>query len=338
MKIGNFDLDQDVLVVAEIGNNHEGSYALAEDIIGLAAKAGVGAVKFQTYKTEYYVSKKDKARFNRLKSFELTHTEFRKLSKVARSEGVLFLSTPFDIESAEFLDEIVSAYKISSGDNNFYTLIKRVAQTGKPIILSSGLATLEQIKTAQSLIQQTWSCSGIRQELAILHCVTSYPVPPEEANLAAIPRLKNELKCAVGYSDHTLGIDAAVLAVALGARIIEKHFTINKNYSDFRDHQLSADPHQMARLVARIRQASRLLGTGEKVIQDSEKSMLTQARRSIVAKRNLAKGTVIEWNDISWIRPAEGLSPGQEHLVVGKALARTVKMGELLTPELLCEK
>ena len=177
MLIDSFNTDDDILVVAEIGNNHEGRYALAEELIGLAARAGVGAVKFQTFKTEYYVSHKDEARFNRLKSFELTESEFEKLSQVAKRENVLFLSTPFDIESAQFLDKLVPAFKISSGDNNFFPLIEVVAQTGKPIILSAGLTDMEQITATRDFIQTVWSKSGINQEMTVLHCVVSAFVP-----------------------------------------------------------------------------------------------------------------------------------------------------------------
>jgi len=338
MKIGNWNLDQDILIVAEIGNNHEGNYALAEEMIGLAAKAGAGAVKFQTFKTEYYVSKKDKVRFSRLKSFELTESEFERLSTVARDAGLLFLSTPFDIESAQFLEPLVPAFKIASGDNNFFPLIDVVARTGKPIILSSGMTDIEQITATKDFIQGIWREQEINQELAVLHSVASYPAPPQEANLLAIRQLRDRLGVTVGYSDHTLGIEAAVLSVALGARIIEKHFTPDKNYSEFRDHQLSADPRDMALLVQRVKETTELLGTGNKVLQASEKAIEGLIRRSIVAKRDLPKGTRICWDDITWIRPADGLPPGKEQLILGKSLTRSVEMGELLVPEIIYDK
>jgi sialic acid synthase SpsE len=335
MKIDKFDLNKKILIIAEIGNNHEGSYALAEEMIGKAAEAGAGAVKFQTFITEHYVSKKDEVRFKRLKSFELTFDEFEKLSRVASSLGVLFLSTPFDIESARFLNNIVPAFKIASGDNNFFPLIEVVAKTGKPIIMSSGLADLKQIRDSKALIEHIWNGLGIKQDLAVLHCVTNYPVMPNEANIAAVLHLKKELKCTIGYSDHTMGIEAAALSAALGARIIEKHFTIDKKYSDFRDHQLSADPPEMAKLIRKVKEVSTLLGEGKKILQDSEKPLVGLLRRSIVASRDLPKGTVIGRNNITWIRPAGGLSPGSEHLILGRSLSKSVQMGEPITEAIL---
>lgn len=338
MRIGSFDTDKNILVIAEIGNNHEGSYSLAEEMIGKASEAGVGAVKVQTFRTEHYVSRDDKERFNRLKSFELTFDEFERLSKVAVSEGLLFIATPFDLESARFLNTIVSAYKISSGDNNFYPLMKTVSQTGKPIIMSSGLADLAQICYSKALIENVWRESGIKQDLAVLHCVSSYPVEPYEANLAVIRYLKEELKCTIGYSDHTSGIDAAALSAALGARIIEKHFTIDKNYSHFRDHQLSADPKEMKELVLKIKEITTLLGKEKKTLQDSEKASLKLLRRTIAASRDLPDGVVIGGDDITWIRSASGLPPGSEHLIIGRKLNQSVKMGEPIIAEMLSDQ
>jgi N,N'-diacetyllegionaminate synthase len=338
MKIGNKDLDKEVLIVAEVGNNHEGSYTLAEELVGVAAEAGVGAVKFQTFCTEEFINRKSKDRFAQLKAFELKYNEFEKLSKIATQAGILFLSTPFDIESAEFLNNIVKAFKISSGDNTFYPLIEKVAGFGKPIILASGLAGLTQIEYSKILAERIWDDLGINQELAILHCVSSYPVRREEANLAAIPRLISAFQCTVGYSDHTQGIEAAVLSVALGARIVEKHFTIRKDYSGFRDHQLSADPQEMAELVQKIEHVSVLIGTGKKWIQDCERDAIGSVRRSIVAKRDLAKGEVIGWNSISWVRPSEGLSPGKEHLVLGREVLKPIRAGDPIRINCLCAK
>lgn len=338
MNIGNVDLEKKILIVAEIGNNHEGSYTLAEELIGLAAETGVGAVKLQTFRTEHYVSSMDKARFNSLKSFELSYDDFAKLSKLAREMGLIFLSTPFDLESAVFVNTIAPAIKIASGDNNFYPLLETVARFGKPIIMSSGMADLNQIARSKDFIQGIWHNLNIDQEIAVLHCVSSYPVPSAEANLAAISNLKKELQCIVGYSDHTMGIEAAALSVALGARIVEKHFTLDKNYSDFRDHQLSADPREMSMLVEKIKEISILLGSGEKRIQDSETAVAEVARRSIVAGRDLPQGAIISFEDITWVRPSGGIPPGQEHLVVGRALANPVQMGEPIKLDDLLEK
>jgi len=335
MKIDNFDLENDILVVAEIGNNHEGSYSLGEEMVGLSAESGVNAVKFQTFKTESYISRKEKDRYNRLKSFELSYDEFEKLSKVANNCGLIFLSTPFDIESAHFLNTIVPAFKIASGDNTFFPLIETIASFAKPILLSTGMIEIEQLKKTLTFINKTWEKNNINEQICILHCTSAYPTPINEVNLSVIQSLKKVLNCAVGYSDHTLGIDAAVLSVAFGARVIEKHFTINKNYSDFPDHQLSADPKDMADLVKKVQLIKKLIGNSEKLIQPSEELNIIAARRSIVAKRNLSKGTKIKWEDLNWVRPGNGLPPGTENLIVGKVLSEQVKIGELINENLL---
>jgi len=328
MKINKFNTKDKVLIIAEIGNNHEGDYTLAEEMIGIAAEAGVDAVKFQTFQTEHYVSANDKQRFNRLKSFELTFSEFKKLSHFAKSLGVLFISTPFDKESALFLNNVVDAMKISSGDNDFYPLIETVASTGKPVILSTGLADIYQIKKTKTFIEKTWALNNIVENLAILHCVSAYPVMPQYANLRAIQTLNESLNCTIGLSDHTLGINAAILSVALGARIIEKHFTIDKNFSDFRDHQISSDPKEMKHLVQRVREAELMMGSGNKIAQLPEKEALPQMRRSIIARYPLHKGQILKMEDITWVRPSGGLKPGEEQKVIGKRLKVDIKKGE----------
>lgn len=335
MMIGEFDTDQRVLIVAEIGNNHEGSYASAEEMIGRAVEAGVDAVKFQTFRTEHYVSRRDDARFERLKSFELSGDEFTKLAAVARQEGVIFLSTPFDLDSVRFLDALVPAFKISSGDNTFCPLLDEVARTGKPIMLSTGLADTSRIRQAKAIIETAWAEMGVEAGLALLHCVSSYPVPPAQANLAAIGQLRAEFDCTIGYSDHTLGIEACRVAASLGARIVEKHFTLDKNHSDFRDHQLSADPEEMAELVRAVRQVEVLLGSGEKRPQECEQSAELALRRSISAVRDLASGSVITWADITWVRPGGGLPPGKEYMILGRKVAKPVRRGDRITPESL---
>jgi len=329
MKIGNFDLDKDILIVAEIGNNHEGSYSLAEEMIGLAAEAGAGAVKFQTIVPDRLVSCTQKDRIEQLEKFRLSYDEFEKLSKVAQEENVLFLSTPFDIESVRFLNRIVPAFKIASGDNNFYPMIEVIAETGKPIILSAGLADLNQIRFTKSFTEKIWNENGIHQEMSILHCVVSYPAPHNDVNLLAINELK-KLDVTVGYSDHTLGIEAAVLSASLGARIIEKHFTSDKNFSDFHDHKLSADPGELRLLVQRIREAVDMLGDGEKQIQDSEKGNVDKVRRSIVAACDLAKDTALTSDMLIWVRPGRGIPPGDEYMVLGKTLLREIREGEMV--------
>ncbi len=330
MKIANYDTEKKVFIIAEIGNNHEGSYTLAEEMIGKAAEAGACAVKFQTIVPEKLVSISQKDRIEQLKRFQLTYDEFERLNKVAKHENILFLSTPFDIESVHFLNSIVPAFKIASGDNNFFPLIEVIAQTGKPIIMSAGLIDLLEVRKTIDFISNIWNENAIDQDIAILHCVTSYPTALEEANLSAIKELQS-LNVTIGYSDHTIGTEAAVLSVALGARIVEKHFTIDKNYSDFRDHQLSADPNEFSQLVERVEIASKLLGQSRKTVQESEKLVMEKIRRSIVARKDLDENTVLTLDDISWVRPGGGLAPGNEKIILGKRLKEKVAVGELIT-------
>jgi N,N'-diacetyllegionaminate synthase len=330
MKIGPHDSDRKVLVIAEIGNNHEGSYSAAEEMVGRAAEAGAHVVKFQTFRTELFVSPVQAERFERMKRFELSPEQFAKLAAQARAAGLGFVSSALDLDSVRVLDGIVDALKIASGDNTFYPLIEAMAATGKPIVLSTGLAELSQIDFAKSLIERSWRDAGIKQSLALLHCVTAYPVPPAHANLAAVRTLARRYDCTVGYSDHTLGTEACVLAVAAGARIIEKHFTLDNNYSDFRDHQLSADPTALKHMIEAIAAAEILLGSGEKVLQPEETASVVSIRRSIAAVRDLKAGHVLGPDDIAWLRPGDGIPPGEERRVLGRKLAADVSAGTIL--------
>ena len=328
MQIQNFNTKEKVFIIAEIGNNHEGSYALAEEMIGLAADAGADAVKFQTFIPGRLVSAQQKERTHQLKKFQLSYNEFGKLAKVAKNQDVIFLSTPFDIDSVLFLNDVVPAFKIASGDNDFFPLIEVIAETGKPIMMSTGFADIQQIIKSKTLIEKIWTQQDIIQDLAILHCVSAYPVEPKFANLKAIQTLRESLDCTIGFSDHSLGTNAAIASVGLGSRIIEKHFTIDKHFSDFRDHQLSADPKEMKQLIQSVREVEKMLGSGDKVPQVPEIDSATQVRRSIVAKHPLSEGHIFQWDDITWIRPGGGLDPGEEQRIIGKRLNQDVQMGE----------
>jgi sialic acid synthase SpsE len=329
MRIGEHELARRVLIVAEIGNNHEGDLSRARQLVHEAVSAGVDAIKFQTFRAEHYVSRADGARFARLKSFELSFDSFAELAQLARRLGVLFLSTPFDLDSARFLDGIVDCFKIASGDNDFSPLIAQVVRTGKPLMISTGASDLSHVNQTVELVHEIGG-PAVLGRLAILHCVSSYPVPPDEASLRAISALAAKFNCTIGYSDHTMGIDAAPLAVALGARIIEKHFTLRHDQSDFRDHQLSADPRQMKELVERVRVAERLLGNADKTVQPSEMASARAIRRSIVAARDLPSGHRLTEPDLTWIRPGGGLRPGQEGLLIGHRLRRAIGFGETI--------
>jgi sialic acid synthase SpsE len=328
MHIGGFNLDEKVLVVAEIGNNHEGDFEVAKAMVQRAAECGVDAVKFQTFQTKYLVNSRDQARYERLLQFEIPYAQWEELHRLTKELGLLFFSTPLDLESAKFLKDLVDCYKIASGDNNFFPLIEQVCATGKPIILSSGLSDLSRVQQAQQFIEAQWSRHGLQPGLAVLHCVSSYPVPAEQANLAAIPYMKNRLGCPIGYSDHTLGLEACIIALALGAEIIEKHFTLDKNYSAFRDHQLSADPKEMQELVAQAARVPLMVGKPEKIVQPCEMELVQAARRSIVAGANLTQGHRLNRDDLLWLRPGTGLPPGEENLLVGRTLKRDMALGE----------
>jgi sialic acid synthase SpsE len=226
----------------------------------------------------------------------------------------------------------VPAFKIASGDNDFFPLLSAVARTGKPVLLSTGMLDLAGVARAQAHLEAEWIRSGVAGELTLLHCVVAYPTPDEQANLGAILDLAR-LGATVGYSDHTLGIDAAVLSVALGARVVEKHFTLDRNASDFRDHKLSADPADFREMVRRIRLAEAMLGLGVKRPMPVEEANMTTARRAIVAACDLEAGAVIAEADLSWVRPRSGLEPGREADLLGRRLTVPVMAGTPVLPE-----
>lgn len=326
MRLGRHDLGERVLVVAEIGNNHEGDAERARALVDAAADAGADAVKFQTFGAERLVSPVDPDRLARLRSFELAPETFAALSVHARSRGLLFLSTPLDLESACVLEPLVDAYKIASGDNDFTALLELVASMRKPVVVSGGMSTVDDLRHAIAVIQASWD--GADHGLAVLHCVSAYPAPADELHLRAIPMLARELGCTIGYSDHSLGLDAALLSVALGARIVEKHFTLDKQQSDFRDHALSSDPDELRELVERVRLAESMLGREEKSVQPSEEPTVAAARRSVAASRDLPIGHRLGEGDVTWLRPAGGLRPGLETEILGRTLLRGVRAGE----------
>lgn len=329
MKLGTLDLNERVAIVAEIGNNHEGNFEVACELVRQAAACGVDAVKFQTFKTEQFIRPIDRERFARLKSFELNSEEFTQLANLAASLGLLFLSTPLDLESVAVLKPLAVAYKIASCDDTFYPLLDCVAKTGKPVILSTGISDWAQVQKTVSYLQTSWQVAGVSQpQLVILHCVSSYPVPPEQANLRAIAFLAQNLDYPIGYSDHVVGTEAAVLAVAAGARLVEKHFTLDKYYSEFRDHQLSADPEEMRELVQRVRAAEAMLGPFSKTVQPCAEALATLIRRSVTAKHALRSGEQLQEEDLVWTRPGTGLPPGSESAILGKMLKRSLAAGE----------
>tara|TARA_Y100000590_G_scaffold219798_1_gene248885 strand:+ start:16431 stop:17429 length:999 start_codon:yes stop_codon:yes gene_type:complete len=305
MRSKKFDFKNRVLIIAEIGNNHEGSFKIAKKLIEKAAKAGVDAVKFQTIKTEEFINDIDQLRYKRYKKFELSKEDFYKLSKFAKSKKLIFISTPFDIQSAIDLNKCVDYFKISSGDNNYFKLIEKVLSFKKPVIISTGLLDNSGIIDLLKFVKKK---NFPMKKLFFLHCVSDYPVEDKEANLISIKYLREKFKLNIGYSDHTLGIEASIMAAAYGAQIIEKHFTIDKNYSNFRDHKLSADPKEMIRLVDSVRRSSIMKGAYTKKISVNEKKNLKGMRRSLYAKVQINKGEKITIDKIKFVRPFNSLS------------------------------
>ena len=274
MKIGNLDTDKKVLIIAEIGNNHEGDFELAKEMIDAAAEAGADAVKFQTITPNRLVSTTEQERIRQLQRFSFDRDQFAILKERADEKKVYFLSTPFDLEAVDWLNPLVPAFKIASGDNDFWPLLEKIASTGKPVILSLGLGKIKDATQIASFFKKEWRDSEITfPGLAFLHCVVSYPAPDDQANIRNITKIECE-QVTPGYSDHTLGIKAAELAVACGARIIEKHFTLNKYHSDFRDHKLSADPNELKALVHAIADVEKFLGTSDDNASESVKNKM----------------------------------------------------------------
>ncbi len=295
----NLEKLKKTFIIAEIGNNHEGSFNVACKLIKEAKKAGVDAVKFQTFKTEYFVNISDKERFNKLKKFELSYEDFEKLSILSKKNGLKFISTPLDIPSAIFLNKIVNCFKIASGDNNYYNLVRTVLDFNKPTFISTGLLDFKQIKNLLNfIIKIKFNLS----KLSFLHCVSDYPVKFKEANLLSVKFLSKRLPLTIGYSDHTIGKEASLIAVSLGAKIIEKHFTLSNNFSKFRDHKISLNPTDMSQLVTSIRKTELMLGKEEKKIQKSELKNLNLIRRSIYSAGNLDKNSIIKENMIKVLR------------------------------------
>ena len=330
MNIGSVNTASRVALIAEVGNNHEGSASRAEELIEAAFAAGADAVKLQTFVPELFVSREQTERLEMLNRFSLPDEQLQLLLRKYGSRGLVVFSTPLDLVSLEQLSA-APLIKISSGDITFAQLIEATAQSRKDMILSTGASTLTEVRKAVDLVRSTWTREGHQGDLAVLHCVSAYPAPPHSLNLRAIQTIKEALpEVSVGYSDHSLGIDAAIAAVAVGARIIEKHFTLDRNQSHYRDHQLSADPLELALLRERIDELECMLGPGDKRPSDAEEEMRTQIRRSVSVCRDLPVGHRLTNDDLCMVRPGNGLAPTQVDEVIGCTLRRSVSAGEIL--------
>ena len=298
MKLGAVDTAVGIAVMAEIGNNHEGDVGVARELVEQAAAAGAHAVKLQVFDPSFYVAPSQPERIAQLQRFALGPEAVHELHDLARARGLGFVCTAFDLRSADLVAPLVDAIKIASGDNDLDMLLERAAASGKPVIVSTGMSTLDGIAHAVAMLEGS--------EVALLHCVSAYPVAPERAALSTIGVLRERFQTTVGYSDHTLGLDACLTAAALGARILEKHFTLRRDFSEFRDHQLSAEPHELAELVRRAAAVEAMIGTPRAGVFADEEAVAAAARRSPRAARALRAGHVLEPGDVTWLRPRDG--------------------------------
>jgi len=334
MRIGDFEIGKQTFVVAETGGNYNGCFETAVELVRKAAESRADAVKFQVYRAEGIVTKAapshvpsltgSKSQFERYKSLEFSKEQYQELAHLAKQLGVVFLSSVFDEECADMMEEFVPAFKIASGDVTNLPLIRHVAKKGKPVILSTGMASIEEIREAIKELP--------KNRLVLLHCVSRYPTPVEIANLRTIPFLREEFGVPVGYSDHTLGAIACIVAVALGAVIIEKHFTLDKN-QQIGDHRLSADPQDFKQMVDDIREVEKALGRYAKQLDAAEVEMRKLARRSLVARDNIPQGAILTKEMLIPLRPATGISPSLIDQVVGKRTARAIKKDAPLVQE-----
>tara|TARA_B100001063_G_C16759356_1_gene555085 strand:+ start:271 stop:1272 length:1002 start_codon:yes stop_codon:yes gene_type:complete len=327
MKINKINTDKNVFIIAEIGNNHEGSLSLAKKMIKAAKFSGADAVKFQTIIPKKLVEESDILRIKQLKKFELSKANYAQLKKYCDNVGIIFLSTPFDLSSVNELKKLIPAYKISSGDNNYFELIDKVLETKKPILISTGLNNNNEIKKLVNYLKKhNQFKTNLSENLTLLHCVSKYPTPLNEAFLENIKFLK-KLNCTVGYSDHTQGIEACLTAVVMGARVIEKHFTIDNNFSKFRDHQLSANPAEFKKMVSSIRNIEILISNKKFELNENIK---TNLRRSARYTRNLKSGSFINNQNIKWVRPGNGIINSNKNKILGKKLKVSVLRDQLV--------
>lgn len=329
--------------IAEAGVNHNGDLELARRLVDIAREAGADAVKFQTFQAERVVIRDapkaeyqkettgaHESQFEMLRRLQLSEEAHRELLRYCREKNILFLSTPFDEESADFLDELkVPAFKIGSGEVTHLSFLEHVARKGKPVILSTGMSDLNDVESAVRVLR----AAGCDQ-MVLLHCVSSYPADPAQANLRAMQTLAAAFQVPVGYSDHTPGIEVALAAAALGACVIEKHFTLD-HHLEGPDHRFSLEPEELRLLVKGIRVVEASLGHGRKEPAVGEMSTAAVARKSLVAARDIAKGTVLTEKLVAIKRPGTGLPPALRSRFMGRAVRRAVPAGTLLTLEMV---
>ena len=324
-----------ILIIAEAGVNHNGSPETARRLADAAKAAGADFVKFQTFKAEKLVAHSaQKAEYQKnttgggsqeemLKKLELSYDDFAALKEYCDRIGIRFLSTPFDPESIDFLDTLeMPFWKIPSGEVTNYPYLRAIAKTGKPVVMSTGMCSLEEIREAIRALKENGA-----GEIRLLHCNTEYPTPLEDVNLKAMQTLREEFGLETGYSDHTQGIEVPVAAAALDAVIIEKHFTLDRNMEG-PDHKASLEPDELAAMVRAIRNIEKAVGTGVKTPSPSERKNMAVARKSIVAKERIRAGETLTEENLAAKRPGTGISPMRWNEVIGTKAVRDFEEDE----------
>ncbi|EKQ51121.1 MULTISPECIES: N-acetylneuraminate synthase [unclassified Clostridium] len=325
-------------IIAEAGVNHNGNINVAKKLVDAAYEAGVDAIKFQTFKTENLVTKNaHKAEYQKrttgngnqyemLKKLELSYDDHIEIKNYCSEKGILFISTPFDFESVDLLKKLdIPLYKISSGDLTNIPLLKYVGKLNKSMIISTGMSDLGEVEDAIESIKETGN-----NKISLLHCTSNYPTDYEDVNLNAMITLKNAFKLPVGYSDHTIGIEVSVAAAVMGAKIIEKHFTLDKSMEG-PDHKASLNPEELKQMVRSIRHVEKALGDGIKKCESSEQNTKNVARKSIVAITNIKKGETISYNNIGFKRPGNGISPKLVGNIIGKIAIEDIAADSLIS-------
>lgn len=327
-----------VFIIAEAGVNHNGNLEIAKKLVDAAASTGADAVKFQTFVPEEVASRAaEKAAYQKaaatgketqldmIRRLALSPEDFRVLKSYCDDAGIMFLSTPFDYYSVDLLDNLgVPLFKIPSGELVNDRFLKYVAAKGKPLIISTGMATLGEVEEALAAVESVGN-----REITLLHCTSAYPTPPEEVNLRAMVTMKNAFGMPVGYSDHTAGIEIPVAAVALGAVVIEKHFTLSRDMEG-PDHKASLEPEEFAAMVRAIRNVEKALGDGRKRPTPAEQDVRKAARRSIVAAHRIEAGEVITEDKLALKRPGTGIPPRMWELVTGRRAKVDIEADELI--------
>lgn len=327
-----------IFVIAEAGVNHNGEIEIAKQLVDVAVEAGANAVKFQTFKAEQLVCKyakkaeyqlatteKSETQYAMLKKLELTVQMHENLMKYCNKKGIMFLSTPFDIESIRLLSELgLQIYKIPSGEITNLPYLREVGKYHKKTILSTGMSRMDEVRAAIDVLQKAGT-----KNIILLHCNTQYPTPMSDVNLLAMVRMREELGFPVGYSDHTQGIEIPIAAAALGAVVIEKHFTLDKNMEG-PDHKASLEPEELKRMIEGIRKVEQALGDGKKKASKSEKENICIVRKSIVAKCAIKAGDLLSEDNITTKRPGTGINPMRWDEVIGKKAGRDYKADEMI--------